>query len=57
MREQVEPYLNVVRLARKPGREEFWKVAKITAAGMLIIGGMGFLVYLLMDVFPRYMVG
>jgi len=57
LKEKLDPYLNVVKLARKPGRDEFWKVAKITAAGMLLIGGMGFLIYLLMDVFPKYIVG
>lgn len=57
MRELIEPYVNVVRLARKPRRKEFWKVAKITAAGILVIGGMGFLTYLLMDILPGYMAG
>ncbi len=57
MREYIEPYINVVRLARKPGREEFWKVAKITAIGMLIIGGIGFMIFLFMDVFPKSLAG
>lgn len=57
MKEHIDPYLNVVKLARKPGPEEFRKVAMITAVGMLIIGGVGFLMFLLMDVFPRYIAG
>lgn len=57
MKEYIDPYLNVVKLARKPDTEEFRKVAMITAVGMLVIGGAGFLMFLLMDVFPRYVAG
>lgn len=53
----LDPYINVVKLARKPGRDEFYKVSKITAAGMLLIGGVGFLMFLLMDIFPKYLAG
>jgi len=34
-------------MARNPTNEEFEKTSKITAAGILIIGGLGFVVYLL----------
>lgn len=32
----------VFRLAKKPGREEFNKIAKITGVGIIIIGLIGF---------------
>jgi len=33
-------------MARKPTDEEFAKTSKITGAGILIVGGLGFVVWL-----------
>jgi protein transport protein SEC61 subunit gamma-like protein len=40
-------YGRVLKMARKPTDEEYSKTSKITAAGMLLIGGLGFLIFLL----------
>ena len=40
-------YGRVLKMARKPTDEEFAKTSKITGAGILIIGGLGFVVWLL----------
>jgi len=40
-------YGRVLKMARKPTNEEFSKTSKITGAGMLLIGGIGFAVYLI----------
>jgi protein transport protein SEC61 subunit gamma-like protein len=40
-------YGRVLKMARKPTNEEYSKTSKITGAGIMIIGGIGFLVYLL----------
>ncbi len=40
-------YGRVLKMARKPTNEEYEKTSKITGAGILIIGGLGFLIYLL----------
>ena len=40
-------YGRVLKMARKPTNEEFSKTSKITAAGILLIGGLGFVIYLL----------
>ena len=40
-------YGRVLKMARKPTNEEYSKTSKITGAGILLIGGVGFLVYLL----------
>jgi protein transport protein SEC61 subunit gamma-like protein len=40
-------YGRVLKMARKPTDEEYTKTSKITAAGILIIGGIGFLVWLI----------
>ena len=40
-------YGRVLKMARKPTDEEYSKTSKITGAGILMIGGIGFLVWLL----------
>ncbi|MDD1657132.1 MAG: protein translocase SEC61 complex subunit gamma [Methanomicrobiales archaeon] len=41
-------YWRVIKLARTPTRDEFTKIALVAAAGILIIGLIGFLVYVMM---------
>lgn len=38
-------YLRVLKLARTPTREEFTKIATVAAAGVLLIGLIGFVIY------------
>ncbi|VVB51154.1 Uncharacterised protein [uncultured archaeon] len=40
----------IIRLTRKPKQSEFWETAKITGAGMIIIGTLGFIVILVAQV-------
>ena len=40
-------YGRVLKMARKPTDEEYSKTCKITGLGILLVGGMGFVVYLL----------
>jgi len=40
-------YGRVLKMARKPTNEEYGKTSKITGAGILVVGGLGFLVFLL----------
>lgn len=40
-------YGRVLKMARKPTSEEYWKTAKITGAGILLIGGIGFVIFLI----------
>jgi protein transport protein SEC61 subunit gamma-like protein len=42
-------YLRVLKLARTPTREEFTKIAIVAAAGVLIVGLIGFLIYATFD--------
>jgi len=41
-------YWRVIKLARTPTRDEFSKIALVAAAGILLIGLIGFLVYVMM---------
>ena len=34
-------------MARKPTNEEYEKTSKITGAGILLVGGLGFLIWLI----------
>lgn len=43
-------YGRIIRMAIKPTEEEYYKTLKITFAGMLIIGGIGFLIYIFKQV-------
>lgn len=40
-------YGRVLQMARKPTSDEFTKVVQITALGLLIIGAVGFIIYLI----------
>ena len=40
-------YGRVLKMARNPTTEEYAKTSKITWLGMMIVGGIGFLIYLL----------
>ncbi len=42
-------YWRVLKLARTPTRDEFTKIALVAAAGILIVGLIGFLVYVMMS--------
>jgi protein transport protein SEC61 subunit gamma-like protein len=42
-------YLRVLKLARTPTREEFSKIAIVAAAGVLLIGCVGFLIFVMFD--------
>jgi len=42
-------YFRVLKLARTPTREEFTKIATVAAAGVLLIGLIGFIIYLFFD--------
>ena len=42
-------YIRVLKLARTPTREEFSKIATVAAAGILLIGLIGFIIYLFFE--------
>lgn len=46
-------YIRVLKLARKPTREEFTMIAKVSMAGIGLIGVIGFLIYVLLTELPR----
>ncbi|MDY0386021.1 MAG: protein translocase SEC61 complex subunit gamma [Methanolobus sp.] len=47
-------YLRVLKLTKKPSREEFLTIAKVAGLGILVIGFVGFLIYVLLVEMPRW---
>lgn len=54
-KKKLNEYIRVLKISRKPDREEFEMAAKVTGAGMLLIGALGFIFYLLEALLPLYM--
>ncbi len=52
---RLSEYLRVLKLTRKPTREEFAIIAKVAGAGILLVGFIGFIVYLLITVMPGWL--
>ncbi|MDD1768432.1 MAG: protein translocase SEC61 complex subunit gamma [Methanomassiliicoccales archaeon] len=47
-------YGRVLKMARKPSNEEYIRTVEITGLGLILIGGLGFLIYWLMVYLPGY---
>lgn len=54
LKKKLNEYIRVLRISHQPDREEFEMSAKVTGAGMIIIGLMGFIFYLLANLLPQY---
>ena len=50
-------YGRVLQMARKPTPDEFSKVVQLTALGILLIGLVGFLIYLMFQYVGPWLVG
>ncbi len=46
-------YVRILQLTRKPSMEEFLTISKVAGAGILLIGVVGFIVYLIMILVPK----
>jgi protein transport protein SEC61 subunit gamma-like protein len=43
-------YARIIKMAKKPGSQEYVKVLAITGVGIILLGALGFLIYYLMTV-------
>lgn len=48
----IKQYIRILQLTRKPSKEEFLTISKVAGAGILLIGVIGFIVYLIMVGIP-----
>lgn len=53
---KLNEYVRILKLAKRPNREEFLKISKIAGAAMALVGLIGFFIYLLMSVLPKMFV-
>lgn len=51
--DKVKETKRVLKITEKPDREEFSMSAKVTGAGMIIIGAIGFIFYLASSLIPQ----
>jgi protein transport protein SEC61 subunit gamma-like protein len=49
----LKQYWRILQLTRKPSNEEFFTISKVAGAGILLIGAIGFAIYLIMVLIPR----
>ena len=49
--EKIEEYIRVLKLAKKPSKEEFRDILRVCLIGILFIGVVGFVVYLVSVLF------
>jgi protein transport protein SEC61 subunit gamma-like protein len=48
----IKQYIRILQLTRKPSRDEFLNISKVAGAGILLIGVIGFVIYLVMVLLP-----
>ena len=51
IKETLENYLRVLRIAKKPDGEEFLFVAKVCGIGIGVVGVLGFVLFILSHLF------
>ncbi|MGC9435769.1 MAG: protein translocase SEC61 complex subunit gamma [Methanomicrobiales archaeon] len=51
--EFLKKYWRILKLARRPTRDEFTKIALVAAAGVILVGLIGFIIYEVMLVTPK----
>lgn len=54
-KKKLNEYKRVLKISTKPDREEFEMSAKITGAGIVIVGIIGFIFYLAANLIPTYL--
>lgn len=52
----IKQYIRILQLTRKPSNEEFLTISKVAGAGILLIGAIGFAIYLVMVLIPRALI-
>ncbi len=47
IRDRIRKYIRVLKITKKPSRAEFMEAVKITGIGILVIGLIGFIMFLI----------
>ena len=48
-------YGRVLKMARKPEMDEYVKILQITSLGLILMGGLGFLIYWIWYILPGHL--
>ncbi len=48
----IKQYIRILQLTRKPSMDEFLMISKVAGAGIILIGIIGFVIYLIMVLLP-----
>jgi protein transport protein SEC61 subunit gamma-like protein len=51
----LKSYLRILKLTKKPSRQEFLMIAKVAGVGIILIGFVGFIIYVLLTEVPKWM--
>ena len=49
----IRAHIRVLKLTKKPSREEFLTIAKVAGLGILAVGAIGFIIYILLTLLPQ----
>jgi protein transport protein SEC61 subunit gamma-like protein len=49
----IKQYIRILQLTRKPSMEEFLMISKVAGAGIVLIGVIGFIIYMVMVLIPQ----
>jgi protein transport protein SEC61 subunit gamma-like protein len=50
----IRAHLRILKLTKKPSREEFLTIAKVAGIGILAVGAIGFIIYVLLTMLPQW---
>ncbi|HUW67151.1 MAG: protein translocase SEC61 complex subunit gamma [ANME-2 cluster archaeon] len=50
---KLSEYVRILKLTRKPTRDEFKMIAKVSGAGLLLIGLIGFIIFFILTEIPQ----
>lgn len=53
---KINEYMRIIKLARKPSKEEFNMISKVCMMGALLIGLIGFSLYFVLSILPRLLI-
>ena len=52
----LKQYVRILKLTRKPSMDEFLTISKVAGAGIVLIGVIGFIIYLIMILIPTSLI-
>jgi protein transport protein SEC61 subunit gamma-like protein len=54
IRDNVKSWDRVLKLSRKPRRQEFIAITKVTGLGTIVVGALGFAIRMIVQIISRF---